>query len=79
MKVTFPTGKGIRKIKVPNMLIVNRLSFGLIKLFLITQHPIFWKIKYKQFKPFLKKAKQYKNYEIVSVKTRQGETVRICL
>ncbi len=79
MKVTFPTGKGTRNIKIPNALIVNRVSFGIIKFFLAIQHPKFWKIKYKQIKPFLKKIKHYKNYEIVSIKTRQGENIRISL
>lgn len=79
MKVTFPTGNRARHINVPNLLIVNRISFGIVKLFLITKHPVFWGLKYKQFKPFFKRIKDYKNYEIVSVKTRQGEDVRIFL
>ena len=33
----------------------------------------------EDLKPLVKKAKQYKNFEIVNVKTRQGETIIVSL
>lgn len=79
MKIVFPTNEKIRCIKIPNCLIVNRLSFGILKLILAFKIPRIFRIKYKLIKPFIKTANQYKNFEIVSVKTRQGEDVRIFL
>lgn len=79
MKVAFPTNGKTRCIKIPNSLIVNRLSFGLLKLILVFKIPFVFAIKYKNIKPFIKKAKQYKNFEIVNVNTRQGETIIVSL
>ena len=79
MKVTFPIDNKVRHINVPNLLIVNRISFGIIKLFLINKHPVFWRLKYRHFKPLIKRIKDYKNFEIVSVNTQHGEDVRIFL
>ncbi len=75
MKVAFPANGKTRCIKIPNLLIVNRLSFGLLRLILVFKIPFIFSIKYKNIKPFIKKAKQYKNFEIVNVKTGQGETI----
>lgn len=79
MKVTFPTNGKTKCIKIPNSLIANRLSFGILKLILVFKIPFIFTIKYKHIKPFLKKVKQYKNFEIVNVKTRQGETIIVSL
>lgn len=79
MKVAFPTNGKTRCIKIPNFLIANRLSFGILKLFIVFKVPFIFTIKYKHIKPLIKKAKQYKNFEIVNVKTRQGETVIVSL
>ena len=79
MKVTFPANGKTKCIKIPNSLIANRLSFGILKTFLAFKIPFIFRIKYKHIKPFIKKAKQYKNFEIVNVKTRQGETVIVSL
>lgn len=79
MKVTFPANGKIKCIKIPNFLIANRLSFGILKIFLAFKIPFIFRIKYKHIKPLVKKAKQYKNFEIVNVKTRQGETIIVSL
>ena len=79
MKVTFPANGKTICIKIPNFIIANRLSFGILKIFLAFKIPFVFRIKYKHIKPLIKKAKQYKNFEIVNVKTRQGETVIVSL
>ena len=79
MKVVFPTNGKTSCIKIPNFLIANRLSFGILKLILIFKIPFVFRIKYKHIKPFIKKAKQYKNFEIVNVKTKQGENIIVSL
>lgn len=79
MKVAFPANGKTMCIKIPNLLIANRLSFGILKLFLAFKIPFVFRIKYKHIKPLIKKAKQYKNFEIVNVKTRQGETIIVSL
>lgn len=77
MKAVFQINGKTRCIKIPSFLIANRLSFGILKLILGFKIPKIFIIKYKQIKPFIKTANQHKNFEIVSVKTRQGEDVRI--
>lgn len=79
MKVIYPKNQVIKSTKIPNCLLFNRFLFGILKLFLITKHPLFLKIKYKQIKPIVKMAKNYKNFEVVNVKSRQGDVVRILL
>ena len=79
MKVAFPANGKTMCIKIPNLLIANRLSFGILKLFLAFKIPFVFRIKYKHIKPLIKKAKQYKNFEIVNDKTRQGETIIVSL
>ncbi len=79
MKVIYPKNSLIKTTKIPNCLLFNRFLFGLLKLFLITKHKLFFKIKYKHIKPVLKMAKNYKDFEIVNVKSRQGDIVRILL
>ncbi len=79
MKVEFPTNGKTKCIKIPNSLIANILSFGILKLFFAFKIPFIFRIKYKHIKPFIKKAKQYKNFEIVNVKTKQGENVIVSL
>ena len=79
MKVVFPTNGKTKCIKIPNFFIANRLSFGLLKLILVFKVPFIFAIKYKYIKPFIKVAKKYKNFEIVNVKTRQGENISVSL
>lgn len=79
MKIIYPKNSVIKTTKIPNGLLFNRFSFGLLKLFLATKHILFLKMKYKHIKPVLKMAKNYKDFEIVNVKSRQGDTVRILL
>ncbi len=79
MKVVFPTNGKTKCIKIPNSLIANRLSFGILKLFLVFKIPFIFRIKYKYIKPLIKKANQYKNFEIVNVKTKQGKNVIVSL
>ena len=79
MKVIYPKNSLIKTTKIPNCLLFNRFLFGLLKLFLITKHKLFFKIKYKHIKPVLKMAKNYKDFEIVNVKSRHGDIVRILL
>lgn len=69
------------KIKVPNCLVANRITFGILKLVLlcITRFKGIFRIKYKHIKPFIKHAKEYKNFEIVTVNTQQNANVRIFL
>lgn len=79
MKIIYPKNQVIKCTKIPNCLLLNRFLFGLLKLFLVTRHSLFFKIKYKHIKPIVKMAKNYKDYEIVNIKSRQGDTVRILL
>ena len=79
MKVIYPKNSVIKSTKIPNFLLLNRFLFGLLKLFLITKHKLFFRIKYKHIKPIVKMAKNYKDFEIVNVKSRQGNEVKILL
>ena len=79
MKIIYSKNQTIKTTKIPNILLFNRLSFGLLKLFLATKCFVFFKMKYKHIKPIIKKAKLYKNFEIVTINSRQGKTVRIFL
>ena len=79
MKVVYPKNNVIKTKRIPNGLLFNRFLFYILKLFLITKHYLFFKIKYKHIKPIIKKAKEYKNFEIVTIYSRQGETIRIFL
>lgn len=79
MKAVFPINGKTKCIRIPNFFIANRLTFGILKLILAFKIPFIYRIKYKRIKPFIKIVNQYKNFEIVSVKTRQGEGVRIFL
>ncbi len=79
MKVIYPKNSVIKTAKIPNCLLINRFLFGLLKLFLITKHKLFFKIKYKHIKPIIKMTKNYKEFEIVNVKSRQGDEVKILL
>ena len=79
MKIIYPKNQVIKTTKIPNAFLFKRLSFGLLKLFLVTKSFVFFKIKYKHIKPVLKMAKSYNDFEIVSVKSRQGDEVRILL
>ena len=79
MKVEFPVNQKTKCIKIPNALILNRFTFCILKLiFRRFFHPIM-RIKYKHMKPIVKKAKSYKGFEIVNIKTRQGENIIISL
>ena len=79
MKVVYPKNNSNKTIKIPNWLIFNRILFGVLKLLLITKHPLFLKLRYRQLKPLVKRAKDYKGFEIVTVNGRHGETVRVYL
>ncbi len=79
MKIIYPKNQVIKCTKIPNCLLFNRFLFGILKLFLITKHTLFFKIRYKHIKPVIKMAKNYNDYEIVTVESRQGDTVRILL
>ena len=79
MKVIYPKNQTIKTTKIPNILLFNRLSFGLLKLFLATKCFVFFKMKYKHIKPVLKMARNYSGFEIVNVKNQQGHEVRILL
>ncbi len=81
MKVIYPKNNTIKTVKVPNWLLLNRIAFGLVKLVIriVAKTPIIHKIKYRHFKPILKKAKEYKDFEIVTVESRHGDVVRILL
>ena len=79
MRIVYPKNNIIKTKKIPNWLFFNRFLFSVLKLFLITKRYLFFKIKYKHIKPIIKKAKLYKNFEIVTINSRQGETVRIFL
>lgn len=79
MKVTFPVNQKTKCIKIPNALILNRFTFWIIKLIFRRYFNPLMKIKYKHIKPIFKKAKSYNDFEIVNVKSRQGDEVRILL
>lgn len=79
MKVVYPKNNIIKTKKIPNWLFFNKVLFGILKLFLITKHYLFFKIKYKHIKPVIKKAKNYKGFEIVNINTRQGESISVYL
>ena len=79
MKIIFPANHKVIKLRLPNALILNRFSFWLLKIiFGIKFYPLV-KIKFKYIKPLIKKSKEYKGFEIVNIKTRQGETIVISL
>ncbi len=79
MKVEFPVNQKAKCIKIPNALILNRFTFCILKLiFRRFFHPIM-RIKYKHIKPIIKKAREYKDFEIVTINSRQGDIVRIFL
>ena len=79
MKVAFPVNQKTKCIKIPNALILNRFTFWIIKLIFRRYFNPLMKIKYKHIKPIVKKAKSYKDFEIVSINTRQGENIIISL
>lgn len=79
MKIIYPKNQVIKCTKIPNCLLFNRFLFGILKLFLVTRHLLFFKIRYKQIKPLLKMVKNYKDYEIVTVQSRNGDVVKILL
>lgn len=79
MKVVYPKNNSTKTIRIPNWLIFNRVLFGMLKMFLVLKHPLFLKLKYRQIKPLIKRAKDYKGFEIVTVNGRHGETVRVYL
>lgn len=79
MKVIYPKSNRVKIRKIPNWLFFNRFVFGILKLFLITKSILFFKIKYKQFKPILKQAKEYKDFEIVTVENKHGNVVKVLL
>ncbi len=79
MKVVYPKNNLNKTIKIPNWLIFNRVLFGALKLFLITKHPLFLKLRYSHLKPLIKRAKDYKGFEIVTVNGRHGEMVSVFL
>lgn len=78
MKIIYPQ-KVDKIIGVPNWLLLNRISFALLKAFLISKHSLFAKIKYRQIKPLIKCAGKYKDLEIVNVKSQKGDNVKILL
>lgn len=79
MKIIYPKEQVIKTVKIPNCLLINRFSFTLLKLFLISKHAIFYKIKYRYIKSVIKATSKYKDFEIVNVKSRNGDTVKILL
>lgn len=79
MKVVFPVNQKTICIRIPNVLIFNRIIFWLLKMiFGVKYYPLI-KIRYKDIKPVIKKAKTYKGFEIVNINTRQGENIIISL
>ncbi len=79
MKVLFPVNEKTRRITIPNALVFNRFTFWLVKsIFGFRCYPL-TKIKYKEIKPLIKMIKEYKEFEIVNVRTRQGENVIVSL
>ncbi len=79
MKVTFPANGQEKNLKIANWILFNPISFGILKLFLIRYNRVFFKVKYKHLKPAIKVSKQYKNFEIVSVDNKNGDTVKVFL
>ena len=59
MKIIYPKNQIIKTTKIPNAFLFNRLSFGIMKIFLVTKSLVFIKIKYKQIKPAFKMIKNY--------------------
>ncbi len=79
MKINYSINHTVKTIKIPNAFLFNRFLFGILKLFIFAKSFVFFKIKYKQIKPVLKMAKNYSDFEIVNVKSRQGYEIRILL
>ncbi len=79
MKINYSINYTVKTIKIPNAFLFNRFLFGILKLFIFAKSFVFLKIKYKQIKPVLKMAKNYSDFEIVNVKSRQGYEIRILL
>ncbi len=79
MKVVFPVNQKTMCLKIPSALIINRFSFWLIKIIFGLKFHTLFKIKYKHIRPIIKKSKEYKDFEIVNISTRQGEKVVICI
>ncbi len=79
MKIVYPMNNTTKTIRISNWLVFNRVLFGALKLFLITKHTLFLKFRYRHIKPLIKKVKEYKGFEIVTVNGRHGETVRVFL
>ena len=79
MKVSFPVNQRTIRLKIPNALIFNRFSFLLIKLIFGFKFHSLFKIKYKHVNPLIKKSKEFKGYELVNVRTIQGEMVIVSL
>ena len=79
MKVAFPVNQKTIRLRLPNVLVFNRFGFWLVKLiFGLWFYPL-TKIKYKQVKTLVKMAKGYKGFEIVNVKTQNGENIVVSL
>lgn len=79
MKVSFPVNQKTKSIKIPNALVFNRFTFCILKLIFGRYFNPLMKIKYKNIKTVVKKAKNYKGFEIVNINTRQGENIIISL
>ncbi len=79
MKVVFPVNQKTIRIRIPNVLIFNRFTFWFLKMIFGVKYYPLVKIKYKDIKPVIKKAKTYKGFEIVNINTRQGENIAIYL
>ncbi len=79
MKIAFPKNNVTKTVEIPNWLLLNRVAFGILKLFLLTKSSLFFKIKYKQLKPVVKAAKKYKGCEIVTVHSHNGDEVKVFL
>ena len=62
MKIVYPKNNIIKTKKIPNWLFFNRFLFSVLKLFLITKHYLFFKIKYKHIKPIIKKSKAVQKF-----------------
>lgn len=68
-------------IKVPNWLVGNRIAFGILKFVIGSIFKIkpIYRVKFRVIKPFIKKAKQYKNFNIVSVITQNNDIIEVNL
>lgn len=77
MKIEFPANQKTVSLKIPNILILNRFLFFVFKLIFVFKCPFIIKIKYKHIKPLVKAVKNQKNFEIVNIKTKNGEVVSI--